>query len=116
MIAYHSMAAGLLTGHMTKEHIEHMPSDDWRKKDPEFNEPRLSRNLELANLLTEIGYPHNVPAGVVATAWTLKNPAVTAAIVGSRSPAQIEEMVIASEFRLSDSEATQIKTFLAEHP
>ena len=116
MIVYSPMASGLLTGRMTKERTEHMPSDDWRKEDPEFHEPRLSRNLELANLLTEIGYPHNVPAGVVAIAWTLKNPAVTGAIVGSRSPAQIEEIVMASEFRLSDSEARQIERFLNEHP
>ncbi len=116
VIVYSPMASGLLTGHMTKERVEHMPSDDWRKEDPEFNEPRLSRNLELANLLTEIGYPHNVPAGVVAIAWTLKNPAVTAAIVGSRSPVQIEEMLMASEFRLSDSETRQIETFLIKHP
>jgi len=116
VIVYSPMASGLLTGRMTKERLERMPSNDWRKQDPEFNEPRLSRNLELANLLTEIGYPYNVPAGVVAIAWTLKNPAVTAAIVGSRSPAQIEELVIASEFRLSESEARQIETFLEEHP
>jgi len=116
VIVYSPMASGLLSGSMTKERVEHMPSNDWRKEDPEFNEPRLSRNLELANLLREIGYPHNVPAGVVAVAWTLKNPAVTAAIVGSRSPAQIEEMLMASEFRLSDSEARQIETFLIEHP
>ncbi len=116
VIVYSPMASGLLTGRMTKERIEHLPPDDWRKQDPEFNEPRLSRNLDLANLLTEIGYPHNVPAGVVAVAWTFRNPAVTGAIIGSRSPIQIEEMVIASEFRLSDSEARQIEAFLAEHP
>jgi len=116
VIVYSPMASGLLTGYLTKERIKHMPSDDWRKQDPEFNEPRLSRNLELTNLLTEIGYPHNVPAGVVAVAWTLKNPAVTGAIVGSRSPNQIQEMVIASEFRLSESELKQIETFLIEHP
>src|SRR5437588_2666079 len=116
VIVYSPMASGLLSGGMSKERIERMASDDWRRKNPEFNEPRLSRNLEMANLLTEIGYPHNVPAGVVAVAWTLRNPAVTGAIVGSRSPAQIEEMIIASEFRLSDSEARQIETFLAEHP
>ena len=98
------------------ERLERLPSNDWRKEDPEFNEPRLSRNLELTNLLTEIGYPHNVPAGVVAVAWTLKNPAVTAAIIGSRSPAQIEEMVMACEFRLSGSEARQIEQFLAKYP
>jgi aryl-alcohol dehydrogenase-like predicted oxidoreductase len=116
VIVYSPMASGLLSGNMTKERIERMPADDWRKKDPEFHEPRLSRNLELASLLGEIGYPHNVPAGVVAIAWTLRNPAVTGAIIGSRSPAQIEEMIIASEFRLSNSEARQIEVFLAEHP
>jgi aryl-alcohol dehydrogenase-like predicted oxidoreductase len=116
VIVYSPMASGLLSGSMTKERIERMPADDWRKKDPEFHEPRLSCNLELANLLSEIGYPHNVPAGVVAIAWTLRNPAVTGAIIGSRSPAQIEEIIIASEFRLSNSEARQIEAFLAEHP
>jgi aryl-alcohol dehydrogenase-like predicted oxidoreductase len=116
VIVYSPMASGLLSGSMTKERIEHMPADDWRKKDPEFHEPRLPRNLELANLLGEIGYPHNVPTGVVAIAWTLRNPAVTGAIIGSRSPAQIEEMIIASEFRLSNSEVRQIEAFLAEHP
>jgi aryl-alcohol dehydrogenase-like predicted oxidoreductase len=115
VIVYSPMASGLLSGHMTKERIEQMPTDDWRKQDPEFNEPRLSRNLALANLLTDIGYLHNAPAGVVAVAWTLRNPAVTGAIVGSRSPKQIQEMVMASEFKLSNSELKQIETFLAEH-
>jgi aryl-alcohol dehydrogenase-like predicted oxidoreductase len=115
VIVYSPMASGLLSGSMTKERVERMPADDWRKKDPEFHEPRLSRNLELANLLGEIGYLHNVPAGVVAIAWTLRNPAVTGAIIGSRSPAQIEDMIIASEFRLSNSETRQIEAFLAEH-
>ncbi len=116
VIVYSPMASGLLSGRMSKERIEKLSPDDWRKKDLAFNEPRLSQNLALANLLTEIGYLHNVPAGVVAVAWTLKNPAVTAAIIGSRSPTQIEEMVMASEFRLSNSEMEQIEKFLAEHP
>jgi aryl-alcohol dehydrogenase-like predicted oxidoreductase len=90
VIVYSPMASGLLTGHMTAERIAQMPDDEWRKKNPEYNEPRLSRNLELANLLARIGKEHNVSAGVVAIAWTLHNPAVTAAIVGARRPTQIE--------------------------
>jgi aryl-alcohol dehydrogenase-like predicted oxidoreductase len=66
-------------------------------------------------LLTEIGYPHSASAGVVAVSWVLQNPAVTGAIVGSRHPAQIEDMVMAAEFRLSNSEAEQIGKFLREH-
>jgi aryl-alcohol dehydrogenase-like predicted oxidoreductase len=116
VIVYSPMMSGLLTGTMTKERVQNMPDDDWRKKDREFQEPRLSRNLELANLLTEIGFPHNVSAGVVAVAWVLNNPAVTGAIVGGRRPQQIQEMVNASEFRLSESEIADIQKFLEVHP
>ena len=116
VIVYSPMASGLLTGSMTRKRIANMPDDDWRKKGTEFQEPRLSRNLALADLLTVIGKAHNVPAGVVAIAWTLHNPAVTAAIVGARHPGQVEETIAASEFRLSESEYEQIRQFITTHP
>ena len=79
------MVSGLLTGKMTAERVAAMPADDWRRKAVEFNEPRLSRNLRLVELLREIGSGHGVNPGVVAVAWTLHHPAITAAIVGGRS-------------------------------
>lgn len=115
VIVYSPMQSGLLTGKMTRERIAAMPEDDWRKKNAEFQEPRLSRNLELVDLLNEIGFPHNMSSGEVAIAWTLRNPEVTGAIVGGRNPQQVEEVVNAAEFRLSDSELDQIDTFLREH-
>jgi aryl-alcohol dehydrogenase-like predicted oxidoreductase len=116
VIVYSPMASGLLSGTMTKERIEGLPDDDWRKRDSEFQEPRLSRNLELEKLLSDIGFPHNVTAGEVAVGWVLSNPAVTGAIVGARSPRQIEQMVGGAEFRLSESELAEIEKFLQEHP
>jgi aryl-alcohol dehydrogenase-like predicted oxidoreductase len=116
VIVYSPMASGLLTGKMTRERIANLPHDDWRSRNPEYQEPRLSRNLAVANLLGEIGKAHNVPTGVVAIAWVLHNPAVTAAIVGARHPHQIEELVPASEFRLSENEYEQIRQFVAQHP
>ncbi|HLZ58722.1 MAG TPA: aldo/keto reductase, partial [Ktedonosporobacter sp.] len=116
VIAYSPMASGLLTGRMTKERVEQLPADDWRRRNPEFQEPRLSRNLALANLLNDIGYPHGVPAGVVAIAWTLRNPSVTGAIVGARRPAQIEELIPAAELRLNALEMEQIEKFLQKNP
>jgi aryl-alcohol dehydrogenase-like predicted oxidoreductase len=115
-IVYSPMASGLLTGQMSKQRIENLPSDDWRRGNPEYQVPRLSRNLKLADLLTEIAYVHNVTAGVVAVAWTLQNPAVTGAIVGARHPEQIEDLVISAEFRLTDAEEEQIEKFLKENP
>ena len=109
------MASGLLTGSMTRERIANLPDDDWRKRDPEFREPRLSRNLELVEVLNEIAFLHNVTPGVVAIAWVLQHPGVTGAIVGARRPEQVDGFIPAAEFRLTDSEAATIEEFLREH-
>jgi aryl-alcohol dehydrogenase-like predicted oxidoreductase len=113
VINYSPMVSGLLTGTMTKERVAAFPADDWRRKAVEFNEPRLSRNLKLVELLREIGSGHKVSPGVVAVAWTLRNPAITAAIVGGRSAQQVEGLAPALEFRLSDEEYERINAFVA---
>ena len=114
VINYSPMVSGLLTGKMTAERVAALPADDWRRRAVEFNEPRLSKNLKLVELLREIGAGHGVEPGVVAVAWTLRNPAITAAIVGGRSAAQVEGLAPALEFRLSDEEFARINGFLAE--
>lgn len=115
VINYSPMLSGLLTGKMTRERVASLPADDWRRRNPEFNEPRLSRNLELVELLREIGAGHNVEPGVVAVAWTHHNPAITAAIVGGRSASQVEGLAAALTFRLSEDEYQRINQFLAEN-
>ncbi len=115
VIVYSPMKSGLLTGKMTKERVAAFPEDDFRKRAPAFQEPQLSRNLQLADLMRQIGERHGVSAGVVAIAWTLRNPAVTAAIVGMRSAAQAEGVLPALEFRLSDDEFAEIGNFQAAH-
>jgi aryl-alcohol dehydrogenase-like predicted oxidoreductase len=112
VINYSPMVSGLLTGKMTAERVAAMPEDDWRRRGVEFNEPRLSRNLRLVELLREIGGGYGVGPGVVAVAWTLHNPAITAAIVGGRGAAQVEGIAPALEFRLSDDEYARINAFL----
>jgi aryl-alcohol dehydrogenase-like predicted oxidoreductase len=116
VINYSPMVSGLLTGKMTAERVAAMPADDWRRKAVEFNEPRLSRNLRLVELLREIGSGHSVSSGVVAVAWTLHNPAVTASIVGGRSAKQVEELAPALEFRLAADEYARIDAFLSANP
>jgi len=116
VIVYSPMMSGLLSGKMTRERIDNFPEDDWRQRNEEFQEPRLSRNLKLASLLQDIGYPYNRTTAEVAIAWTLRHPAVTGAIVGGRRPEQVEEIIGAAEFRLSESELEQIEKFLQENP
>ncbi|MEH2374441.1 aldo/keto reductase [Nostoc sp.] len=116
VIVYSPMQSGLLTGKMTPERVANLSDDDWRKNSSEFQEPRLSRNLKLVEVLQHIGQQHDRSPGEVAIAWTLNNPAVTAAIVGGRNPKQVEGIIGAGEFRLNQQELDQIAAFLRENP
>ncbi|MEP0922197.1 aldo/keto reductase [Leptolyngbya sp. ST-U4] len=116
VIVYSPMQSGLLTGAMTLERIANLADDDWRKSSSEFQEPRLSRNLKLVELLRQVGQSHGRSPGEVAIAWTLRHPAVTAAIVGGRSGKQVEGIISAAQFRLTEEELRQIDGFLRENP
>jgi len=111
VIVYAPMRSGLLSGAMTRERAGALPDDDWRRRDPDFQEPKLSRHLQLVDLLRSIGKRHGRTPGEVAIAWTLRHPAVTAAIVGLRRPEQVSGIVGAGEFRLSSEEIGEIDSF-----
>jgi aryl-alcohol dehydrogenase-like predicted oxidoreductase len=115
VIVYSPMASGLLTGAMTRERAAKLPKDDWRSSDPEFQEPRLSHNLALVERLQEIGRRHVRSPGEVAIAWTLRNPAVTGAIVGARNARQANGVMRAGDLRLSDKEVNEIEEFFEEN-
>jgi aryl-alcohol dehydrogenase-like predicted oxidoreductase len=116
VINYSPMVSGLLTGKMSAERIRNLPEDDWRRRSPNFQSPKLERNLALVELLREIGKQHGVEPGVVAVAWTLRHPAISAAIVGARRPDQVDGVLPAATFRLSQTEIARIEQWLAEHP
>jgi aryl-alcohol dehydrogenase-like predicted oxidoreductase len=109
VIVYSPMASGLLSGAMTPERIAALPPNDWRTRSEDFQEPKLSRNLALVDRLRTVGARHGRSAGEVAIAWTLRHPAVTAAIVGARSAAQVEGFIGAAEFRLTDEEIAEVE-------
>jgi aryl-alcohol dehydrogenase-like predicted oxidoreductase len=114
VLAYSPMKSGLLAGTMTRERVDAFPADDFRRRTPNFQEPLLSRNLELAELLRALGQKHGRTAGEVAIAWVLRRPEVTAAIVGMRSAKQVEGVIGAADFRLSPQETAEIDAFRAK--
>jgi aryl-alcohol dehydrogenase-like predicted oxidoreductase len=111
VIVYSPMKSGLLTGTMTRERVETFPQDDFRRRAAAFQEPALTRNLDLAELLKQIAARHGRSAGEAAIAWTLRQPAVTAAIVGFRSPEQVAGVMGAMDFRLTPEEVQEIAKF-----
>jgi aryl-alcohol dehydrogenase-like predicted oxidoreductase len=116
VLNYAPMHSGLLTGAMSKERVANFPANDFRRNAKNYQEPLLSRNLAVADKLKQIGARHKVSAGVIAIAWTLHNPAITAAIVGGRNAKQVEGVIPAATFRLTEPEYAEINTFLAAHP
>jgi aryl-alcohol dehydrogenase-like predicted oxidoreductase len=108
-IVYSPMLSGLLTGKMTRERIAAFADDDFRSRSAEYKEPKLTANLELADLFAEIGSRHGLSAGEIAIAWTLRLSAVTGAIVGARNSKQIDGIIGAGEFRLSGEEIDEIE-------
>jgi aryl-alcohol dehydrogenase-like predicted oxidoreductase len=109
VIVYSPMGSGLLTGAMTRERIEGLGDDDWRKRDERFREPQLSKHLAIADRVGRVAERHGVSPGAVAIAWTLRNPAVDAAIVGMRRPDQVDGPLTAATLELSDEDAAELE-------
>jgi len=108
VISYAPMASGLLTGAMTRERAAALPPDDFRSRNPEFREPRLSKNLELVERLRQVGARYGRGPGEVAIAWVLRHSAITGAIVGARNAKQVEGIMRAGELKLAADEIAEI--------
>lgn len=108
VIVYSPMSSGLLSGAMTRERIAAFPADDWRRRNPKFQEPLLTQNLALVEKLRAVGKRHNATPGEIAIAWTLRNPAVTGAIVGIRSAQQVSGVAGAANITLSAEDLLEI--------
>jgi aryl-alcohol dehydrogenase-like predicted oxidoreductase len=109
VIVYSPMGSGLLTGAMTRDRVRSLPPGDWRNGNPEFQEPKLTQNLALVERLRAVGARHGRTPGEVATAWTLRQPAVTAAIVGARHPDRLSGIIGATDFGLSPAEIVELE-------
>ncbi len=109
VIVYSPMASGLLTGAMTAERAAGLPENDWRRRNPEFQQPKLAQNLAIAERLQTVAARHGRSAGEAAIAWTLRDPVVTGAIVGARRADQVQGIIGAADFRLSAAEIAEVE-------
>jgi len=113
VIVYSPMQTGLLTDSFTAARVAAMAHDDWRRRGPEFQEPNLSRNLALRDALQPIARRHGATVSAVAVAWTLAWPGVTGAIVGARSPAQVDGWIGAATLELTAADLDEIAAAIA---
>ena len=108
VICYSPMQSGLLTENFSRERVARFAPDDWRRRSPEFQEPNLSRNLALRDALHQIAQRHGTTVSAVALAWTKAWPGVTAAIVGARSPEQVDGWIGAASLDLTSADLEEI--------
>jgi aryl-alcohol dehydrogenase-like predicted oxidoreductase len=107
-ICYSPMQSGLLTESFTVESVSAFASDDWRRRAQEFQQTNLTRNLALRNALRPIANRHGTSVSAVAIAWTLAWPGVTGAIVGARTPAQVDGWIGAASLILTEQDLDEI--------
>jgi len=110
VIVYSPMQSGLLSGQFSVARAEALPANDWRSRNPEFSGERLVRNLKVAEAMAPIAGAHGVSVAAIAVAWTLAWPAITGAIVGARSPSQVDGWLDAAWLCLSDADLGAIAT------
>ncbi|MCC6509167.1 MAG: aldo/keto reductase [Pirellulaceae bacterium] len=112
VVVYSPMQKGLLTGKVTRQWIDQLAADDHRRNDPQFNEPKLSHNLAIVDGLKLIAARHGKTAAQLAIAWTLRRPEVTAAIVGARRPDQVDELIGAGDWQLTEQDIADVEKLL----
>jgi aryl-alcohol dehydrogenase-like predicted oxidoreductase len=112
VIVYSPMQSGILTDAFSRERVERMAADDWRRRNAEFQEPLLSRNLALRDALQPIASRYGVSVAAVAVAWTLSWPGVSGAIVGARSAKQVDGWIAAGNLMLHAEDLAEITTAL----
>jgi aryl-alcohol dehydrogenase-like predicted oxidoreductase len=108
VIVYSPMQSGLLTDRFDRQRVAKLAEDDWRRGSAEFQEPNLTRNIALRDALRPIAESHKTTVSAVAIAWTLAWPGVSGAIVGARSPQQVDGWIGAASVELSASDLKEI--------
>ena len=108
VICYSPMQSGLLTDRFTADRVSSLAKDDWRRYAPEFRQPNLGRNLALRDALRKIAGRHSTSVSAVAIAWTLAWPGVTGAIVGARTPEQVDGWIGAAALTLAPADLDEI--------
>lgn len=114
VICYSPMQSGILTEAFSADRVARLASDDWRRRGPEFQQPNLTHNLALRDALRPIAARHRVSVSSVAVAWTLAWPGVSGAIVGGRTPEQVDGWIGAAELELTEQDLSEIAAAIAK--
>jgi aryl-alcohol dehydrogenase-like predicted oxidoreductase len=101
ILAYSSMAQGLLTGKFGADH--HFARGDHRAGNRLFQTENLGRALKALDLLRPLAEQKGITIGQLALAWVCAQPR-TCAIAGARTAVQVRENAEAADVELSEED------------
>ncbi len=111
VIAYSPLQNGLLTGKFSRDFLQTLAGDDWRRRHGHgfFKDPLFTQALEFVEIIRPIAKGYDKTIAQLAIAWVLMQPAMTAAIVGARSVEQLEQNMGGAGWRISDKDIEQLE-------
>ncbi|PYN93643.1 MAG: hypothetical protein DMD91_29615 [Candidatus Rokuibacteriota bacterium] len=118
VMGYGSLGHGLLTGAFTAA-TTFDPARDWRANGVAFGQPifradNFKTNVGVVERIRrEVAAPRGVPVSQIALAWVLGHPAISTALIGARTPAEVDANDAGAELQLSADERATIDAILA---
>jgi aryl-alcohol dehydrogenase-like predicted oxidoreductase len=111
VLVYGPLAHGLLTGTLTENTT--FASDDWRSNSAVFTGDTYRHNLAVVRALEKFAAEGGITVSQLAIAWTLANPAVHVAIVGTRQANHVQDSLAAADISLSNTDLAEIDKIMA---
>ena len=109
VLCWSPLASGFLADSFD---LDMLDPQDFRRSRPHAQEPTFSRIKALRAVLQQIAQDHNKSMAQLAIAWILRQPAVTGAINGIRSPQEALAMPGCLDWKLTDQELQTIEEAL----
>jgi aryl-alcohol dehydrogenase-like predicted oxidoreductase len=112
ILAYSPLQRGVLTGKITSGYT--FNPGDHRPQTPYFKEPNLSRINEFLKRIEPIAMDHGITLAQLVIFWTIRQPAVTSALVGARNAKQVKENLKAGEINIGEGDILTINKYLED--
>jgi aryl-alcohol dehydrogenase-like predicted oxidoreductase len=123
VMAYGSLAYGMLTGTLSEE--KSFEKNDWRSRRGQlgninlfqhlFGPEHFLKNLRAVEDLKGVAKRYNKSLPQLALRWTLSNPVISTALVGCRNPGEVDDNIGALGWSISDADMKEIDAIFAKH-
>ncbi|MBN1414097.1 MAG: aldo/keto reductase [Bacteroidales bacterium] len=110
ILAYSPLQRGILTGKVTQGY--NFNAGDSRVDTPYYQPENISRINRFLATIKPIADDRGITLSQLVINWTLQQPGIASALVGARSPEQVEENAKAVDFMLTDEELKSINHHL----